>query len=230
MMEALDIMNWTITRSQPVILPHGKPIPPSIRGFMWAAELMELNRVAWLLKEQGVPGAVLEIGSYCGLSAAALAQPGPLVCIDTFTDAWGPSEAERYTRPEFDANMELMGLAKYDWRTFPSGKQERGAMIEPLVLECPSASALEWLRLCPPHPSRRFRLILVDAGHSYKEAHRDIMDAEPLLSPGGVMVMDDADVADVSHAVLDSPFQGVSSPVGKLLFCMRKEELRQNLQ
>jgi len=205
MNETLDKEHWTMTRTEEVVLPHGKPIPTSIRGFMWAQELVELNRVAWLLKEQGIPGDVLEVGSYCGLSACALGQPGPLTCIDTFADSWGPTEAERYTRPEFDANMKLMGL-------------------EPLVLECRSEPALEWLRKTP----RRFRLILVDGGHSYKEAHPDIMGAEPVISPGGVLALDDGNEGDVRRALEDSPFKAVSSPFGKLLFAMRKEELRPN--
>jgi methyltransferase family protein len=246
MTESADTARWTIQRDHPVELPHGKPIPSSVRGFMWEGELIHLNKTAYELRELGVKGSVLEIGSYCGLSACALAQPGPLVCIDTFTDSWGPTENERYTRPEFDRNMEMMGLAKWDWivhpqehgpdgKLFPaysiqSDKQpeipnaivEKGAMVQPLVLECDSKSALEWLRKTP----RRFRLILVDGGHSYKEAYADIVGSIPLLSPGGIMVIDDRDVPDVHRAAMDSGLYLASPKNGKLLFACPVSDLK----
>jgi Methyltransferase domain len=198
--ETLDKEHWTMVRSGPVDLPFGKPIPPSIRGFMWAVELQLLNQKAHDLLEAGVSGGCLEIGSYAGLSACALGQPGPLTCVDTFTDVWGPSENERYTRHEFDANMKLMG-------------------IEPEVYEMNSAEALPLLA----REVRKFRLIFIDAGHSYKEAHRDMLLSLPLLSEGGVLAIDDGDMNDVLRAAVDCGLRGERAPTGKLLFARPKE-------
>src|SRR5208282_142278 len=162
----------------------------------WGAELVHLNRAAHELLERGVPGGVLEVGSYCGLSACALGQPGPLTCVDTFTDSWGPTEAERYTRPEFDANMRMMGLS-------------------PRVLEMDSKVALPMLA----QEGAKFRLILIDGGHSYKEAHPDLMNAKVLLSEGGIIIVDDANVGDVLRATMDAGLRGVMALQGKLFFC-----------
>jgi predicted O-methyltransferase YrrM len=200
MTETQDLEHWTFTRDAPVELPFGRPIPVGIRGFMWSHELVHLNLTAETLRRKGVPGGVLEVGSYCGLSASALGQPGPLTCVDTFTDSWGPTENERYTRPEFDANMRLMGLS-------------------PRVLEMDSKEALPLLR----SEGERFRLILIDGGHSYKEAHPDLVNAIPLLAPGGVIVVDDANVPDVLQAAYDAGLEGTLARDRKLLFAIPKE-------
>jgi hypothetical protein len=200
MKEFLDVDRFTFIREAPVQLPFGKPIPTSIRGFMWAPELIHLNQIAHTLLEQGVPGGVLEVGSYCGLSACALAQPGPLTCIDTFGDSWGPNKADRYTRDEFDANMKLMDL-------------------HPRVLEMDSREALPKLQA----EDKKFRLILIDGGHSYMEAHPDFMEAKPLLSPGGLFAIDDWNCNDVLRAAIDAGLQGIGQPISKLFFAQPRE-------
>jgi len=86
--------------------------------------------------------------------------------------------------------------------------------LEPLVLECRSDSALAWLRKTP----RRFRLILIDGGHSYSEAYADITGAIPLLSPGGVMVIDDRDFPGVRQAAEASGLILAAPKGGKLIF------------
>ena len=197
MNETSDLAHWTMARDEPVVLPHGKPIPTTVRGFMWARELIHLNVVAYDLRERGVPGGVLEVGSYCGLSACALAQPGPLTCVDTFRDAWKPEDRHAYTRPEFDANMKLMGL-------------------RPRVIERNSREALPMLR----DRGEKFRLILIDAGHAYLEAKTDIQNAVPLLSPGGALVIDDWTQDEVKRAALDSALTIALPKGGKLAFAM----------
>jgi predicted O-methyltransferase YrrM len=140
-----------------------KPIPPGIHGWMWSWELRWLYVRAL---NEALPGTLLEIGSYKGLSASALGQAGPLTCIDTFQG--GHEMPEGDSRAEFDRNMRLMGL-------------------KPRVLVGDSAKMLEELL----HEKAYFRLIFVDGSHQYDGVRSDLELSWALLSRGGTLVADD---------------------------------------
>ncbi len=153
-------LNYAFTRTEPVPLP--KPIPTSIRGYMWPQELLWLYEQA---QQNGVPGDLLEVGSYCGLSAAALAQAGKLTCVDTFVGDDGAMPAND-SLGEFQSNMKMMGLC-------------------PIVYPGRSEAVL------PTLPPESYRLVLVDGGHELAQVKADLDAAWPLLVPGGLLVVDD---------------------------------------
>ena len=41
------------------------------------------------------------------------------------------------------------------------------------------------------HPAARFDLAFIDGGHEYHVANADIRNCQPLVAPGGMVVMDD---------------------------------------
>ena len=49
----------------------------------------------------------------------------------------------------------------------------------------------------------RFDLILIDGDHSYEGCRSDILNCYSLLEPGGVLMVDDLDIAGVFEAVMD---------------------------
>lgn len=143
-----------------------KPIPASIQGWMWPKELQWLYGEATRLKERGVAGGILEVGSYKGLSASALGQAGELTCVDTFQG--GEDLPNRDSRPEFDEAMRIMDL-------------------HPRVLVGRSEDILGDLY----REAERFRFILIDGSHEYANVKCDLMLGFSLLSMGGVLVADD---------------------------------------
>ena len=165
--EWIDGRNKTIVRDFAVTgLP--KPIPPGIHGWMWSWELKWLYETARGLEDLHVDGDLLEIGSYKGLSASALAQAGNLTCIDTF---WGGEDLPgQDSYPKFIDAMKIMGLC-------------------PTVLRGRSDDMLRKLLAAVPRP--KFRLILVDGSHAYENVKKDLALAWPLASAGGILVADD---------------------------------------
>jgi hypothetical protein len=150
----------TIIRTEPARTPI--PIPADFPGYMTNHELVWLYEAAECLRLDGIEGDLLEIGSYKGLSAAALGQSGHVVCIDTFLDSLSGEDTEA----EFRKNIAPF-VESYE------------------VLRGPSRNRLLDLK------GRRFRLILIDGGHDFGSVSTDLRRSWPLLAPGGFMVFDD---------------------------------------
>lgn len=163
MMESVD-RRAGVMRNFDVPLP--RPIPRTIRGWMFAYELRWLYNRAEQLRGQGVLGGVLEVGSYKGLSASALGQSGPLTCVDTFLG--GEDLPDYNSRGEFDAAMRTMGLS-------------------PRVLVGRSADVLGDL----VRAGEKFRLVLIDGSHEYANVKADLALGHALLAVGGSLVADD---------------------------------------
>lgn len=146
--------------------PLPKPIPSSIHGYMLADELAWLYDTAEGLKEAGVQGDLLEVGSYKGLSASALGQSGRLVCVDTFIGGGDLPDHDSFD--EFVRAMETMDL-------------------HPTVLSGDSKEVLPRL----VRGLSRFRLIFLDGSHVYMDVLSDLENSWPMLSTNGILVVDD---------------------------------------
>ena len=170
-----------------------QPIPKWVKGWMYPFELRWLYNEAVRLKGNLVPGELLEIGSFRGLSACALGQAARLTCIDTFLGG------------------EDMGA--YDsWDDF--WKAMAALQLRPTVLRGTSREMLPTLK------GRQFALILVDGSHTYDNVLYDLTASWNLLSKGGALVTDDVDFThpDVMRAVRDShlPFKPIDLRQSKM--------------
>jgi predicted O-methyltransferase YrrM len=153
-----------------------KPIAPGTRGWMYPWELEWLYAQARFMEAVGVTGGILEVGSYCGLSASALGQAGDLTCVDTFKG--GEDLPLEDTYEEFRATMVKMDL-------------------HPEVFGGDSRKVLPELVAA----GMKFRLVFIDGSHIFDTVLRDISNGWSLLSQGGCMVVDDyIGSADVMEA------------------------------
>lgn len=159
-------------------IPLPIPIPASLKGWMFTEELVWLYGAALGLKERGVPGEILEIGSYQGLSTVALAQAGKVTCVDTWLGGLDNMPAHD-SFSAFWANISSMGLTE---------------QIE--IVRGDSREVLPLMRSV----GEKYRMILVDGDHSYETAKADLVNAWELLSPGGILVADDMFTDDVPTA------------------------------
>ena len=142
--------------------------------------LAELGRMV-----DKIDGLVIEIGSWEGRSTCVLAnaiRPRQMIAIDTW--AGSPSEishelaAERDVHATFTANViALTGGNVREWRT-------------------------NW-RDALPEIDEPIALCFIDAEHTYREVHDNIVAVLPKLAPGGVICGDDAGHPPVKRAVLD---------------------------
>lgn len=154
-----------------------------IGGWLHPAEgflLMELARLG-----DGL-GAVVELGSFMGLSTCWLAagssdgRRGPVVAVDTFNGSVEHSEGyydspavSRYgdTFPAFEANLRRLGL----WES-----------VVPVVGDSRTAAA-GWDR-------GPVRLLFIDADHTYEGVKGDFEAWTPHLDDGGLVAFHDVGV------------------------------------
>ena len=135
-------------------------------GFMDTTELTYLATLA------ETHHAIVEVGSWMGRSARALADntPGTLWCVDTWSDdAYGDAPAEMTCKPDWLMNE----FAKNHSDTIASGKVRRVR-----------ATSVEGARILMAHT---FDMVWIDAGHNYEDVIADIKAWRPLLRPGGVL-------------------------------------------
>jgi len=136
-----------------------------IEGWMLDGDLEALGKLCH--RTVDIPHPILEIGSFCGLSAAVLSECGAhLVCIDPFLG--GEDLPDRDTSAIFVDNMRRLG--RLGNITILRGRSED---VLPLL------SAM------------RFRLIFIDGSHEFESVKSDISMALSLLADGGIIVLDD---------------------------------------
>lgn len=132
-----------------------------------------------------IPGLIVEIGSWEGRSTCVLAnaiRPREVISIDTWQGS--PNEisatlaADRDVHAQWVANVTaLTGGNVREWRT---GWRDAIPQID------------EPIALC-----------FIDAEHTYREVHDNIVAVLPKLAAGGVLCGDDAGHPPVKRAVLD---------------------------
>lgn len=142
-------------------------------------------------------GLVVEIGSYCGGSAAFFAKGlackgdprGRLVCVDPLVGAppWFPLPSSYFTLGELQRN--LRALEVEDFVELRSGDS--------------AAIAAIW-------PSAPIDVVLVDGDHSFQGALRDLEAWAPKLRRGGYLLFDDIDNIP-EMAALDTSLAAMSS-------------------
>lgn len=146
-----------------------------IQGWMSDVEVMAMMGFAKMLEGE-VEGDILEIGCYRGRSTSGLAQVGRVVVVDIFTG--GENLPHEDVQPDFERNM-----------------RDRGLLSRVTIIRGDSKTHLAKLE---PH---RFRIALVDGGHSTPSALADLRGVWPLMSPGGIVFIDDINWPSVKTAV-----------------------------
>ncbi|WDP89247.1 MAG: class I SAM-dependent methyltransferase [Desulfobacter sp.] len=155
----------------------------TIKGFMHDEEVVRLYDVAL---EASAMGPLLEIGSYCGRSAAVIGQAcrensGILYSIDHHRGSEEQQPGEEYFDPD------LYDGAVLGVNTLPLFRQtlER-AGLEDTVVPIVSSSATAGRMWCTP-----LAMVFIDGGHSYEAARTDLTTWAPRLMPGGYLVIHD---------------------------------------
>ncbi len=132
-----------------------------IDGWMSEAELR------WLAEQAQLHQRIVEVGSWLGRSAVALADncPGWVYCVDLWDGQLAPGISGGGWTPE----------ACYE--AFKANVVGRRVM----TFRGTSASAAVLMQ------SQRFNMIFLDADHSYEAVKADIEAWRPLLAPGGLL-------------------------------------------
>jgi predicted O-methyltransferase YrrM len=133
----------------------------------------------------GVPGVVVEVGCWEGRSTIALANtvaPDWVYAIDT----WQGSDGE--ISAELAAERDVFATFTENVREGTSGN------VAPMKMDW-----RHWF----DRNRQRIRFLHIDAEHSYREVHDNIVAALPWLSPGAIICGDDAHHPPVIQAVQD---------------------------
>jgi predicted O-methyltransferase YrrM len=126
-------------------------------------------------------GVVVELGSYCGGSAAFFARgladkpgggAGRVVCVDPLLGAppWLALPPQMFTLAELRANIVALGIESY---------------ID-LKIGDSAAVGATW-------PAELIDVLLIDGDHSFEGALRDLECWAPKLRDGGILLFDDID-------------------------------------
>ena len=146
-------------------------------------------------------GPLLEVGSYRGLSASALTLAGMTFCVDSWMNDPESGTMVDYF-PDFETNM-----------------RNTGRWNQVVVLRGDSRHILPYLR------DNSFRLVLVDANHTYDYVRSDLKESMRILHPGGMLVIDDiqnTSTPDVYRAATDLEFNVIFVKRSKLGYLVKE--------
>lgn len=134
----------------------------------------------------GLPGDIIEIGSWQGRSTVALANathPERVHAVDTWQGSPGEISAElaagRDVFAEFQRNIASLTRGNVD------------------------IYRMGWREFFDTH-RRKVKLVFIDAEHTYEEVADNIETVLPLMVPGGVICGDDQHHPPVRQAVADT--------------------------
>lgn len=146
------------------------------------------REVRWLAEQAKQHNRIVEVGSYKGCTARAMAENtlGTVYCVDTFKGSVGEVEMAR----ELASHEE--GWLK---NLFLKNMQGLGNFV---VWEMPSLNAA---KMAYEVFGPVFDMIFLDASHDYDSVKTDIVAWLPLLSPGGLLCGHDRTWDGVSRAV-----------------------------
>lgn len=163
-------------------LENFKPLPADIRG--WNSDKLTFRELIADVR----PKTIIEVGTWKGASAIAMAQyaratgiPCEIFCVDTWLGSlefWRPDEGQ-------DDNRDLVRIHGYPqvYYQFLSNIVHAGVvdMIRPIP-----ATAYIGSFIVP-----EAELIYIDGSHLYEDVKADILAYWPKLKSGGVMFGDD---------------------------------------
>jgi predicted O-methyltransferase YrrM len=155
---------------------------PSAEGWMSDEEMHAIYELAIGLPEE--MGILLEVGSWKGRSASALALASPVICVDTFNGVLAESKEE----------AEKKSVTNETFGAFMKNIDSVGLRHRVIVLRGDSKSILPTLK------GTQIRLALIDGSHDYEDVKVDIENVWALLSDGAFLIMDDYDWPGVRKA------------------------------
>ncbi|MBA4396333.1 MAG: hypothetical protein C0394_02955 [Syntrophus sp. (in: bacteria)] len=177
------------------------------RGFMDEAEAMRLYELA---REASRLGPCLEIGSYCGQSAAYLGlgcreNGGVLYSIDHHRGSEEQQPGQEYFDPELvDPQTGLID-------TFPLFRKTIAAFgLEDTVIPIVAKSAVVARNWSTP-----LSLVFIDGGHAFEAAFADYNGWVSHIRPGGFLVI---------HDIFPDPTEGGQAP-----YCIYRAALASGL-
>lgn len=155
----------------------------TIKGFMDDDEALRLYDLSLAASKTG---PVLEIGSYCGRSAAIIGSAckqnsGILFSIDHHAGSEEQQPGEQYFDPDL-YDEETLSV-----NTFPLFRQTLSrAGLEDTVVPIVCASKTAGRMWKTP-----LSMVFIDGGHSFEAAHTDFLTWAPHIIPGGFLVIHD---------------------------------------
>lgn len=167
----------------------------SIKGFLDEDEGRRLYECA---KEAARMGPCLEIGSYCGKSAAhlglgCLETGGILFSIDHHRGSEEQQPGEAYFDPDlFDKETGLVDTFRFFRRTL------KDLSLETSVIPIVSKSAVVARGWRTP-----LSLVFIDGSHTFESARTDYEVWTPHLMPGGLLLI---------HDIFPNPAEGGQAP------------------
>jgi hypothetical protein len=155
----------------------------AIKGFMADEEATRLHDLALAAAPLG---PILEIGSYCGLSAAVIGSAckqhhTTLFSIDHHTGSEEQQPGEQYFDPDlYDKTMGRINTFPFFIKTIETAGI--GDYVVPMV--CASAVAGKMWRT-------PLSMVFIDGGHSFDAAYQDFLTWSPHVMANGFLVFHD---------------------------------------
>jgi len=155
----------------------------TIKGFMDDDEALRLSDLSLAAS---MIGPVLEIGSYCGRSAAIIGSAckqnnGILFSIDHHAGSEEQQPGEQYFDPDlYDAQtLSVNTFPLFCQTLFRAGLEDT---VVPIVCASKTAGRM-W--------KTPLSLVFIDGGHSFEAVHTDFLTWAPHIIPGGFLVIHD---------------------------------------